>query len=72
MEQRKTNRGRTLYPPHFKEGLSAGIPLAYFYGHVSLDENPDLYKIQVSRLAESLEKRKADNPEGNTIISLHL
>eukprot|EP00026_Physarum_polycephalum_P006595 Phypoly_transcript_06643.p1 GENE.Phypoly_transcript_06643~~Phypoly_transcript_06643.p1 ORF type:complete len:427 (-),score=78.07 Phypoly_transcript_06643:91-1371(-) len=50
-------------PIDIEEGFASGMPVAYFYGHVSLDGNPHLYRKQVALLAASIEKRKASNSE---------
>lgn len=50
-------------PIDIEEGFASGIPVAYFYGHVSLDANPHLFKKQVTLLAAAVEKRKNSHTE---------
>ncbi|CAK4671620.1 hypothetical protein LEN26_017597 [Aphanomyces euteiches] len=40
-------------------------PLAYFYGHAEVKENPELYKYQVSELAKRVDERLANDAEVN-------
>lgn len=44
-----------------EEGFSLTAPLAFFYGHTSLQENPELYKRLVERMAECLKRRVAND-----------
>jgi polyribonucleotide 5'-hydroxyl-kinase len=39
-------------------------PLAYFFGHAALKENPELYKFQVSELAKRVDQRLSNDAEG--------
>ncbi|KAM9977165.1 hypothetical protein ACTFIR_011021 [Dictyostelium discoideum] len=44
-------------PLDIEEGLAGGIPLAHFYGHTSLDVNPDLFKALCKNLASFIDKQ---------------
>ena len=44
------------------EGLAADAPLAFFYGHASPSENPDLFRFTADRLAGLLNARAAATP----------
>ncbi|GAM21773.1 hypothetical protein SAMD00019534_049480, partial [Acytostelium subglobosum LB1] len=44
-------------PVDIEEGLSNSVPFVQFYGHTSLDLNPNLYKAQIQSLALSIDKR---------------
>ncbi|KAF0697237.1 Aste57867_12065 [Aphanomyces stellatus] len=40
-------------------------PLAYFYGHAEVKENPELYKYQVTELAKRVDQRLANDADVN-------
>ncbi|EGC39164.1 hypothetical protein DICPUDRAFT_52854 [Dictyostelium purpureum] len=44
-------------PIDIEEGLSSFVPLAHFYGHASLDVNPELFKALVRNLAAFVDKQ---------------
>ncbi|CAM9682875.1 unnamed protein product [Ectocarpus sp. 6 AP-2014] len=44
-----------------EEGFSLTAPLVLFYGHTSLQENPELFKKLVGRMAECLKRRVAND-----------
>ncbi|KAG5176702.1 Pre-mRNA cleavage complex II protein Clp1-domain-containing protein [Tribonema minus] len=44
-----------------EERLSLAAPLTFFYGHDSPGENPELFRHMVSRLAECVEQRQAND-----------
>ncbi|CAO3627356.1 unnamed protein product [Cunninghamella blakesleeana] len=45
---------------------SSTMPLAYYYGYESPNENPKMYKLVVSRLAHTINNRLAADPESRT------
>ncbi|CAH0389272.1 unnamed protein product [Bemisia tabaci] len=47
------------------EGFSVQAPLVYQYGHVSMQKNPSLYNMLVSRLAEVVQDRMQANKKAN-------
>eukprot|EP01105_Mastigella_eilhardi_P006039 TRINITY_DN17654_c0_g1_i1.p1 TRINITY_DN17654_c0_g1~~TRINITY_DN17654_c0_g1_i1.p1 ORF type:complete len:431 (-),score=91.94 TRINITY_DN17654_c0_g1_i1:29-1300(-) len=53
-------------PPQPCEGLSSPgcstPPVGFFYGHLSLDKNPSLYKVNVESLAKVVQDKLATNP----------
>lgn len=48
-------------PIDCEEGLVVEAPLAYFYGHLTPSDNPELYKFLLDRLASVLTRRAASN-----------
>jgi len=48
-------------PVDIEEGLATAVPIAYFYGHTSMDANPHLYRLQMGLLADSINRRNVDN-----------
>ncbi|CAH2055097.1 unnamed protein product [Thlaspi arvense] len=45
------------------EGVSLDMALVYYYGHVSADNNVELYKTLVKELAQVLERQSLGSPE---------
>jgi polyribonucleotide 5'-hydroxyl-kinase len=39
-------------------------PLAYFYGHTSLSDNAELFRLQVQQLAAAIKRRMANDEQG--------
>lgn len=54
------------------EGFSVQAPLVYQYGHVSMQKNPSLYNMLVSRLAEVVQDRMQANKKGKYVPFLYL
>jgi len=51
-------------PVDIEQGYPAENPLAFFYGHLSPDSNPELYKSLVQSLSDLLNRRAERNAEG--------
>lgn len=45
-------------------------PLAYFFGHASLSENPELFRHQLQQLASAVKRRMESDAEGALMSSL--
>lgn len=41
-------------------------PLAYFYGHTSLSDNAELFRLQVQQLAAAIKRRMANDEQGTS------
>ncbi|XP_046387891.1 protein CLP1 homolog [Ischnura elegans] len=52
-------------PATVEEGFSQQAPLVYHYGHKSPGNNPALYNMLVSRLAEVIQERMSSNRKAN-------
>eukprot|EP01132_Coremiostelium_polycephalum_P004686 gene4686-5852_t len=50
-------------PIDIEEGLSNSAPFVHFYGHTSLDVNPNLFKAQVASLAASVDSRLSSSEQ---------
>jgi polyribonucleotide 5'-hydroxyl-kinase len=46
-----------------EQGFSLAAPLVFWYGHTAADETPDLYKQLVTKLAECVDSRLANDRE---------
>jgi polyribonucleotide 5'-hydroxyl-kinase len=46
-----------------EEGFSLAAPLAFFYGHTSQSENPELFRALVTRLAECVQQRLSNDKD---------
>lgn len=49
-------------PAEVEENFSQAAPLVYHYGHANVNSNSTLYNTLVSRMAEVIHERMADNP----------
>lgn len=52
-------------PAVVEESFSQAAPLVYHYGHVNMSNNSTLYNTLVSRMAEVIHQRMAENPRSN-------
>ncbi|KAG8233599.1 hypothetical protein J437_LFUL001010 [Ladona fulva] len=59
-------------PATVEEGFSQQAPLVYHYGHKSPGNNPALYNMLVSRLAEVIQERMGANRKGDSIADCFL
>jgi polyribonucleotide 5'-hydroxyl-kinase len=53
-------------PIDVEEGFATCVPVAYFYGHTTLDANPHLYRLHMRLLADAINKRFEKNPDSTS------
>eukprot|EP01133_Synstelium_polycarpum_P009813 gene9813-11463_t len=53
-------------PVDIEEGLSNTVPFVQFYGHTSLDANPNLYKALIGSIGASVERRMDSSEPART------
>lgn len=52
-------------PAEIEESFSQAAPLVYHYGHININNTSTLYNTLVSRMAEVIHGRMAENPRSN-------